>query len=85
MPSCLASGAHYTGQGTQGGANVSFWRQMTGPFARVDLIVNNNSTDMSAVVRVATVSEAGSAVTELFNYNTNPIDPSAFALPSLCT
>jgi hypothetical protein len=79
----------FAGYADHGRGEVDFWRSFLAPFDRVELAVARNGTTMADVLsykRIAT-RESGHAsyvATELYNYDTTPIDPSVWAIPREC-
>ena len=78
-----------TGDGVQGGVDIDFWRALTAPFDRVELIVSRNGTGVGAVLRYTRIAtrESGHTsyvATDLYNYDTSPISPEVWGLPKEC-
>lgn len=83
MPDCVANGAEYEGEGLLG-ANipVSFYRAITSPHSRTDIVVSKND---SSLLRTAVVDAGGFIVTDFLNFNTNAIPSNTFTPPSGCS
>jgi hypothetical protein len=80
---------YLAGSGSQGGVEVDFWRVLVAPFERIDVVVTKNGTNVANVLRfnrIATRESGHQAYvsTELFNFDTTPIDPKTWVLPEQC-